>query len=284
MRVIIVPNGTGPKPHKCFNLTPWLVCASLLLLVLPVILGIGAYRIAATVDDLHRPTTMVAAPKQALARFQASLAAEKRKIDEARSEVASHLDAMGQRLGRLQAQFARVDALGQRLTDMAELDPTEFNFAQEPGLGGPELATVSERSLEKDLAGVLDGLEFSLREKQEELEILEGLLTDHRLQTRQFPRGWPVDGGWISSSFGYRNDPFTGRRAFHMVEINHGNGYATRYAHALAKMVDVGERVDKGQVVAVVGNSGRSTGAHLHFEVERHGRNVNPGKYLRAKL
>ena len=145
--------------------------------------------------------------------------------------------------------------------------------------------------------------------------VLESLLGDRALHAKQHPRGWPLQGGYVSSGFGYRNDPFSGRRAFHqgvdiagkpgtpikavadgvvtyadvkagyglMVEINHGNGYITRYAHTLAKLVDVGERISKGEFIAVIGSSGRSTGTHLHFEVLHDGRTINPRSFLRAK-
>jgi murein DD-endopeptidase MepM/ murein hydrolase activator NlpD len=139
---------------------------------------------------------------------------------------------------------------------------------------------------------------------------------DRDLQSKQYPKGRPVQDGWISSGFGYRNDPFNGKRAFHSgvdiaaksgapikvvaagvvttskvepgygvtVEVNHGKGYSTRYAHVLESKVKAGERVERGDVIATVGSTGRSTGAHLHFEVLRNGESVNPRKYLRASL
>ncbi len=144
--------------------------------------------------------------------------------------------------------------------------------------------------------------------------MLEALIADQELDEEQHPSGWPSSGGWISSRYGYRRDPFTGRRAFHsgvdiankpgspikavadgvvtragregayglMVEVNHGNGYHTRYAHASKILVDVGSRVSKGDRIAVVGSTGRSTGTHVHFEVFKDDKAVNPRKFLRA--
>ncbi|MDH3689918.1 MAG: M23 family metallopeptidase [Gammaproteobacteria bacterium] len=134
------------------------------------------------------------------------------------------------------------------------------------------------------------------------------------LQREIEPVGWPTKGGWVSSSYGYRRDPFTGQKTFHrgvdianhpnaeikaiaagiatvirddpgyglLLEVNHGGGYATRYAHLMESKVHVGERVEKGQVIGVVGSTGRSTGAHLHFEVLKEGKAVNPREYLKT--
>jgi murein DD-endopeptidase MepM/ murein hydrolase activator NlpD len=204
----------------------------------------------------------------------------------------------------------RLNALGGRLTRMAGLDAREFNFSVEAAMGGPEKAGDSLNP--PDLLSSLDKLTKEIERQQERLATLENLLLDRKLNAAVTPSGWPVGGGWISSGFGVRADPFSGHQAVHdgvdiashlgspvlavgdgvvshsgekagygvLVEVTHESGLITRYAHTSATLVKVGDRVKKGQSIALVGSSGRSTGPHLHFEVVRNGRAVNPMKYL----
>jgi murein DD-endopeptidase MepM/ murein hydrolase activator NlpD len=157
-------------------------------------------------------------------------------------------------------------------------------------------------------------LNQQLEERQQQMGVLEMLFMNRNLSDEVFPAGRPVSDGWLSSYFGYRIDPFTGLREFHqgvdiagnmdepvkavaagvvsyagqrsgygnLVEINHGKGFVTRYGHNSVIKVKVGETVSKGQVVALMGSTGRSTGPHVHFEVWRNGTVVNPLKYLNA--
>jgi murein DD-endopeptidase MepM/ murein hydrolase activator NlpD len=208
----------------------------------------------------------------------------------------------------------RLDAAGARLTEIAGLDKGEFNFAQPPPVGGPEIQEASQPVSADEVLSSLASFEKQLADRERQMRVLEDLLLASRLQKEVRPSGWPVENGWISSLFGMRMDPFTGLRAFHagvdfaarqganvqsvaagivsdvgerfgyglLVEINHGNGYVTRYGHNNAALVTVGERVRKGQAVALVGDSGRSTGPHVHFEVLLNGRTVNPYQYIQA--
>ncbi len=310
MRILLVPDGTGAKPHRCLNHRHVVAVSIVLGLLLCAVSVYGTYRLTAT----RAPVTVIAPPAPIDPALKEMLAAQQRAIQGVRQRIENHLDVLGQRVGRMQAQVTRINAVGERLTEMAELDAGEFGFGEEPAVGGPEPNTVPAATAEKDLISALDALEQELGERERKLDILAALLADRELHASQMPAGWPLVGGWVSSRFGYRNDPFTGRRAFHegvdiagksdatikavaagvvtfagerpgfgrVVEINHGNGYSTRYAHALAVMVDTGERVEKGQVIAIIGSSGRSTGPHLHFEVLRDDRPVNPREYLRA--
>ena len=164
-----------------------------------------------------------------------------------------------------------------------------------------------------DLLANLDSLESEVQHRDATLTTLESLLLDMQLQNERRPEGQPVNGSWISSGYGYRNDPVTGGREFHggidfasktgvrvrsvaagvvtwsgnrwgygnMVEVNHGNGYVTRYAHNRANLVALGEKVEKNQAIALLGSTGRSTGPHVHFEVVRNSRTVNPWKFIR---
>lgn len=235
------------------------------------------------------------------------------ELEQTRLRAETHLNALAQRMGRMQAQLMRLDALGSRLTSMAGISGKEFDFTSAPAIGGPAHPEEGDNRL--DIIGTLDQLNNSLEQKSEYLAALESVLMDHNLTAAVTPSGWPTRGGWISSRFGRRADPFTGALSSHdgvdiaagmgtpilamadgviswagdrsgygiVVEITHGKGYTTRYAHALASLVKVGDRVAKGQPIAKVGSSGRSTGPHLHIEVRRNGRAVDPAAYLTYK-
>lgn len=229
-------------------------------------------------------------------------------------EMREHLNALVARLGSLQAHVIRLDAVGRRLVDMAGLDNGEFDFENSPAQGGPEVLPVFEPSAVK-LPGLMesvDALDKQLEDRSQQFSVLESLLMNRNLMDSVLPAGQPVEDGWVSSYFGFRPDPFTGRRAHHdgvdiagkqggpievvgsgvvtfsgaragygnLVEINHGNGYLTRYGHNQVNLVKEGDKVNKGQVLALMGSTGRSTGPHLHFEVLRNGKVVNPIKYL----
>lgn len=229
-------------------------------------------------------------------------------------ELHEHVNALAARLGTLQAHVIRLDAVGRRLVDLAGLDNGEFNFNNPPSQGGPESVSVFEQPTIK-LPGLLqsvDALDKQLEDRGQQFNVLESFFMNRNLLNAVLPAGRPVQDGWVSSFFGFRADPFTGRRAHHdgvdiagkkgdpievvasgivifsgersgygnLVEINHGNGYVTRYGHNALNVVKEGDRVTKGQVVAMMGSTGRSTGPHVHFEVLRDGRIVNPIKYL----
>ena len=231
-------------------------------------------------------------------------------------EVRETINALTARLGVLQAQVIRLNALGKRLVGMAGLEKGEFDFGSPPPQGGPEQPHVlDEKPLPlPTLTQSVDDLNQQLNNRQEQLGVLETMFRHRNLLDEVLPQGRPVSDGWISSYFGYRTDPFNGRREWHpgvdiagelgepvvavaagivtyagkhggygnLVEINHGNGFVTRYGHNSKVLVAVGDTVSKGQEVALMGSTGRSTGPHVHFEVWRSGRVVNPIKYLSA--
>lgn len=245
--------------------------------------------------------------------IEMELADQRKAIADARQQAREDLDALALRLGEMQAHVIRLDALGERLTDMAHLDKKEFNFEQSPAQGGPE--TKSGESVRiPDFLQSLEMLDRQLADREQKLGMLESTLMNRRLQAEVLPAGRPTTSGWISSFFGKRTDPFTGRPAHHdgidiagrlgsevvavasgvvtwsgprygygnLVEINHGNGYVTRYAHNLENLVEVGQTVKKGEQIAKMGTSGRSTGPHVHFEVLINGRQVDPVKFVRS--
>jgi len=310
MHILLVPENRGRCAKTCFSHRQVLVLILLLVVFLPVVVGVLSFRIAAA---WNTPADGVL-DSRAIAQLRESVEREHQAVQATKNRFESHLNTMALNLGRLQAQMLRVNALGQRLTGMAGLDKGEFNFAEEPAMGGPESDGATMVAMAPDFAQSLDQMGGQLESRMVELELLEAFLLDRQLQTALQPKGWPVDGGYVSSTYGYRQDPFHGRRSFHegvdianregapvhalasgvvthageeegyglLVEINHGNGYATRYAHTASVTVKVGDKVEKGQQIAFVGTSGRSTGPHLHFEILRNDKPINPRTYLRA--
>ena len=229
-------------------------------------------------------------------------------------EAQSRLTAMTRRLATLQTQVTRLDALGQHLTELAGLGLGEFDFSGPPALGGPSvpLQTDSGPSV-LEINTQYDALEDYFAGREVQFEVLAGLLSSEQLRTESTPAGRPIRSGWQSSSFGSRIDPISGKRAWHtgadfagrkgsdilavasgvvswsgvkagygtMIEVSHGDGLSTRYAHNQENLVTLGDLVRRGDVIALMGSSGRSTGPHVHFEVFKHGRAVDPASYVR---
>jgi murein DD-endopeptidase MepM/ murein hydrolase activator NlpD len=238
--------------------------------------------------------------------------AERQQIASQRHQVAASLDALAVRVGEMQAEVLRVNALGQRLVEMAGLNVEEFNFESPAPAGGPEDAKLRDNRVDdvaQDLAKVLAALD----DRKRKLVLLETLIMERDLKSHSVPEGWPlVSGGVVTSTFGYRRHPITGRRSMHMgidiaaqpgsdivamadglvifsgqksgygnvVDIRHANGLETRYGHNRRNLVKEGDLVRKGQVIAKLGSTGRSTGPHVHFEVRRNGEAVDPMRYL----
>ncbi|MET0280254.1 MAG: M23 family metallopeptidase [Steroidobacteraceae bacterium] len=230
-----------------------------------------------------------------------------------RLQVQDRIDAMSVRMGEMNAHVLRLDALGRRLTQMANISSGELNFDLAPAVGGPESDEGRGISVEvPDLTRMLDGLQAKLEKRDAQLLALENVILSRSLNEALLPEGRPVRGGYISSYFGGRQDPFDGTEDIHpgvdiagaagsevlsvatglvsraersasygnLIEINHGNGYVTRYAHNASLLVDVGQTVTRGQPIALMGSTGRSTGPHLHFEVLRFGQRLNPLKFI----
>ena len=245
--------------------------------------------------------------------WRAELAQQQTLVDITRRALQQNLDALALRLGQMNAHVVRLDALGSRLTQMAGLKDGEFDFTSAPSLGGPEEPlTDTEFTRISGVINALDTLDEQLEDRGRQLGVLEDLLLNRKLRDEVHPEGRPVTAGYISSRFGSRTDPFTGRRAFHkgvdfagregaevvavasgiviwsgerygygeLVEINHGNGYVTRYAHNVDNLVTVGDTVKRGQVIARMGDTGRATGPNLHFEVLLNDRAVDPLSYI----
>ncbi|WP_286233469.1 M23 family metallopeptidase [Thalassotalea sediminis] len=224
--------------------------------------------------------------------------------------------ALTMKLAEMQSQVLRLNALGDRLAEEANIPVTEFNFQAQPPSGGPIESAVSSQS--KTLAELLADItqvESSLMFEEKQLKLLESLTLGHHIENTSYLSGRPITKGWLSSYFGTRKDPFTGKPAMHkgvdfagkedaeiiataagvvswadrrygygnLIEINHGKGLKTRYGHNKEILVKVGDVVAKGQVIARMGSTGRSTGPHVHYEILRNNRQINPIKYVYRK-
>jgi murein DD-endopeptidase MepM/ murein hydrolase activator NlpD len=248
-----------------------------------------------------------------LAEWKSSIHKQKVDLESLKQESDASIEVLSSRLGLMQAHVNRLDALGQKLIHMAKIDKGEFDFDQIPAIGGPESAfqtTVDSSELHR----AIDQLSASLDNRENQLMVLEELLMNRNLLSEVQPRGRPITNGWLSSYFGMRTHPISGKKEMHkgidfagkmggaviavakgvvtfagtrygygnVIDINHGNGYTTRYGHNSKLLVSVGDTVEKGFQIAEIGSSGRSTGPHVHFEVLKDGVQVNPMKFINA--
>jgi len=235
------------------------------------------------------------------------------EADRTQAYLRDNLDAMSTRLGELQAQILRLDTLGDRVARLSGFKPQELSLEKSPGRGGAE-PTLSTGPLSfGELARRLDFLSRQVEERGDRLGLLDSLLTQENVSKQLLPSVLPIRNGVYSSNFGWRLDPFNGHNSFHegidfeaqpgtpilaaaagvvvtaeyhpqygnMIEIDHGNGLVTRYAHCSRLLAKVGDVVMKGATIGEVGSSGRATGPHLHFEVRHHGLAQNPARFLR---
>lgn len=237
--------------------------------------------------------------KQEVSRLHEQVGAEQKKMA-----------VYARTLGQLQAKISRLDSLGEKLVKVASLDKKEFDFGLQPAFGGPRLS----QSPITDI-GLYDHVQHvssRLSNLDTQLAAIDYLLQGSREEKNAKPHAWPSEGGWLSSHYGMRADPFTGERAIHrgvdianrfgapvlatsrgvvtfagkmkdfgyLVDVEHGYGYKTRYGHLSSLSVKVGDEVSDNQLVGRVGSSGRSTGPHLHYEVHRNGKSLDPGNFL----
>lgn len=246
--------------------------------------------------------------------YMQSLVLSAQRTEAAKNQVylRENLNAMAVKLGQMQAHVLRLDSLGERLAMLTGMGKQEFNFDKKPGQGGAESSQPARDMTMSEFGQQLDGLMKKLDDRSDQLGLMEAMLVQQQAKKVAIPSAQPVTTGWYSSNYGYRIDPFTGQKAFHegvdfmadpgtaihaagggivvyadtyagygnMIEIDHGNGLISRYAHASKIQAKVGDVVMKGQKIGEVGNTGRSTGPHLHFEVRHHGAPQNPEHYL----
>lgn len=226
------------------------------------------------------------------------------------------ITALTVKLAELQSHVLRLNALGERLAENANIPEQEFNFEKLPPSGGPSASTseVSSKSFSELLVEITQ-LESSLIHEENQLQMLESLTLGHHIENTRYLSGRPITKGWLSSYFGVRKDPFNGRPTMHkgidfagkedgdiiatasgivtwsdesygygqLIEINHGDGLKTRYGHNKTILVNVGDVVTKGQIIAKMGSTGRSTGPHVHYEILHNNKQINPLKFVYRK-
>ena len=307
MQIILVSR--AGKVPKTLDLTNsrlrWRVC------------GIGGAIVLALASIGAGIALAVASPRdRALAEITSlhqQVKMQDKQLGELRDDAHRQLDALAIKLGQLQAQATRINALGERLVQVGKLDSNEFNFDQPPPVGGVEVTDgTSAYALPQTLDSGISLLANQFETQQAQLSAMQSLLLNARIDSNLKPTGMPAD-GYISSYFGVRADPFDGLAARHtgldiavpygsqvrtvaegmvtyagvrsgygnVVEIDHGNGYMTRYAHNSKLLVHPGQHVRVGDEIAEAGSSGRSTGSHVHFEVWYNGRVLNPLAYVK---
>lgn len=305
MNIIILNNRKGHS--KTLHLPVWLPWAMALMFVfLSVAAGVGAYYAAYHLDNPLFSDDVAE-------RWHQDVSTHRNDLAQLNEQSQRELRALTLKLGDVQARLVRLDALGERLVEVAGIRADEFDFSTNPAIGGPE---VTEDSLANyrppSFVDAINDLAVTLDRREQQLNILEDLLNNKHLERQASLSGRPVSRGWMSSRYGYRTDPFKGHLAMHkgvdfagkdgsdvvatasgvvtyagerygyglMVEINHGNGLSTRYGHAKELLVKTGDIVKPGEAIALMGSSGRSTGPHVHYEVLKNGQQVNPHPYI----
>ncbi len=304
MNVIIFTKSRGSSRQIDLKRPRTLFAALVVMAAVGAMIFAGGY--------FYSAQTLQVDPDVRVVELEQVIDSQEGELAEVRKTARENINALSARIGQLQANVIRLNALGARLSQMANLDDGEFDFSSQPGLGGPALQGDRPSRGVADLSAELGSLENLLGDRHQQLGVLEDMLMTRNLHEQVHPEGWPLSSGWVSSYFGMRTDPFSGKRARHegldfagregtpimavgagvvtwssprygygnLVEINHGGGYVTRYAHNKENLVAVGDRVEKGQVVGLMGSTGRATGANLHFEVMYNGRPVDPLDFI----
>jgi len=307
MNIIIVGRRHGESRNiKLTSAAKHLVLG--LLFALPMAMGAAGYWLAERLSG-----DMALAPDAAKA-WERDLVEQREELQELRHSAEQEMSALTVRLAELQSRVLRLDAVGERLVDTAGLHSDEFDFGSVPSVGGPIAETESVYQV-PEIYQAIQELADRIDSREQQLEVLDDLFAAQKLSEDSFVAGRPITKGWMSSRYGHRADPFTGRSAWHagvdfagkdgseivsvaagvvtyagprygygnLVEVNHGNGYKTRYAHCKEIKVSVGDVVRKADLIALMGSTGRSTGPHVHFEVYKNGRTVDPSAYIHRR-
>ncbi|NEV61976.1 M23 family metallopeptidase [Thiorhodococcus minor] len=255
-----------------------------------------------------------AAPSVASITIERPHADEVASRPQAQPRASDDMDAVVVRLGEMQARLTRLDALGERLVEMSGLNPEEFDFEDPPPQGGPDQGAVKDYTI-KELASELTNVIALIQDRERKLDLIQDFIVEKDLARKALPAGWPVRSGYVSSNYGFRVHPVKKVRLFHdgvdfasprgapifavadgvvafsgrkggygnVVDIRHIDGLITRYAHNSRNLVKEGQLVRQGQKIATVGATGTATGPHVHFEVRRGDKAINPMPYLRSK-
>ncbi|MUH72937.1 M23 family metallopeptidase [Psychrosphaera haliotis] len=241
---------------------------------------------------------------------------EKQQLMGLKRQAEHQLSALTLKLGEIKGQVNRLDAVASRVATQANIPAEEFNFDLESSVGGPNSETASDVMTSVDgLFSEMEEMLVKLDGQERRMAVLESILMNTHIEEEIFVSGRPIKSGWLSSYFGVRKDPFTSMPAMHkgldfagdedadvvatgagvvtwadsrfgygnLVEIDHGDGVVTRYGHNKSLLVSVGDIVTKGQTVGKMGSTGRSTGPHVHYEVLKRGKQIDPLPYVYRK-
>lgn len=310
---ILITTSTN-KPTRVLQFTPWTLALAVVGLIVPLMLLSLV---------LYHTVVLRAAQQQWPIISDAVRFVERQELAQRDRYVRENLDVMAVRVGDMQARLMRLEAVGERVAGMAGLKPDEFKkvdpAASSPmggGRGGPlvSLADAPKVSSFEQMTQLMEKVQLQGERNADVFTLIESRLFEKRLEALMIPSSAPVVGN-VGSGFGFRHDPFTGRPALHtgldfpansgtpimaaaggvvlsagmhpqygqLVELDHGNGLVTRYAHTSKMMVKQGDLIKRGQTIAEVGSTGRSTGPHLHFEVLVEGVQQDPAKFLAGK-
>lgn len=304
MKLILITSPKSSRGRYELGLTGVVL---LVLALLAASLGVAyaGFRSLQAFEDVHLNRAVAQQWKQKMAE-------DKQMLLDMKAKTELELQAYQLSFAQAQTRLIRLEALGEKLLKSGKIDKNEFNFSKQPAVGGLE-QDISGDSYEKPyFSSDLDAFLLRLEERETQMAVLDSLLKNELLEKEVFLAGRPIKQGWMSSFFGKRLDPFTGKLAYHkgvdfagkenaeiiavasgvviwsgdrygygnIVEIDHGQGFKTRYAHNKKNLVKTGEIVRKGQTIALMGSTGRSTGPHTHFEVIRNGQAVNPEHYV----
>lgn len=307
MNIILVGKSHGKSRVLALNGTVVFALA-LAIAALVAAAGWGGYSVAVSQAEAVEPSD-----SELVAEWQSKLGEQKAELAGLQQNVQYQVDALTLRLGEIQGRLLRLDALGQRFVESGLVTSDEFDFNQPAAVGGPEESLPADSFSAPELTRMIDELEHKMQDREQQLRLLDQVSSRQKLEDELYLEGRPITWGWLSSRYGYRSDPFTGKRTWHagvdlagkegsdiisvaggvvsyaderygygnLVEIDHGDGLITRYAHCKTIKVNVGDVIQKGQVLALMGSTGRSTGPHVHFEVIRNGKSENPETYIK---
>ena len=310
MKIILLKNNKADGGPICLSGHKLFIIGFMVLILLPLATGLVSYQAISTIDRTLNPFVD---PDYRIA-VETRVEEQQKEIIKTRDYVRQHMDVLGKKIGSLQAQVSRINAVEMRIANASGIDLNQFQFEQDPPIGGVSANSESD-SEQIDIENAITAIEQELALRESEVAAMDFLLSRKNLESQQTPTGWPVKGGWVSSNFGSRMHPMTGKKQFHrgvdipgkegsevlavadgvvirsensgnygwLVEIDHGDEYRTLYSHNKTNLVKEGETIKKGQSIALIGSTGRSTGPHVHFEVFKNNRNINPVKYLHKK-
>lgn len=304
MQIILISNRLAKARSVSLSLRHFLGSVALALFVLVGLTGALYWLSLRFAADLKIPLVR-----------QLVLAAQKGETERAREFMQQNLNAMAVKIGEMQAQLTRLDALGERLSTLAGIRPQEFRFSEAPGLGGAQSTLLPPQNLTlAEFGDKVSILSRQMENRTDLLGLLEAQLFEQTVTKKLMPTMMPVNAPFNASGFGMRIDPITGENAMHegvdfiadsgtpviaaaggvvqfagfhpqygnMIDIDHGNDLVTRYAHLSKLMVKEGNILWRGRRIADSGNTGRTTGPHLHFEVRFRGAPQNPARFLLA--